>query len=59
MKISIVTDTKEKQITADKMAELIKRYGIAGSTYNQYGQVIYLFSRNHKRIHSLLISEVA
>ncbi len=56
MKTLIVKGTKEKSISAEKMAELIKRYGIAGFTYNDHGQVIYLFSKNHKRIHSLLIT---
>ncbi len=55
-KFYLIKNTKEKQISADKMATLISRYSIAGTTYNQHGQVIYLSSLNGKRIHSLLIS---
>ena len=57
-KIYIVSMTGErtKAISAAKLADLLITYGVAGHTYNDHGQVIYLHSRKRGRIHSVLVS---
>lgn len=52
--VFIVKGNKLKPISAQLALDLMRDYTIAGTTYNS-GQVIYLRSRNGKRIHSILI----
>lgn len=49
------TGQNKKPISSTLMAELINRYGVVGVTYNK-GQILYLQSKDCKRIHSILVS---
>lgn len=52
----LIKNNMKKEINATLILDIIRRYSIAGFTYNQHGQVIYLCSKNNKRIHSILLS---
>lgn len=54
-KAYLVKNNAIKPLSSDLALELMQRYVIVGTTYNQHGQVIYIHSKNHKRIHSILI----
>lgn len=55
IKAYLVKGKIEREIDAAVATELMYYYGIAGATFNFHGQVIYLNSRNRKRIHSILL----